>query len=226
MQVTNLNDAEPRPRQIAVGEFDGVHLGHRAVIGSSDTVLTFEPHPLRVVRPEAAPKLLTTLDPAAQQVARAALDGHRGAVVALDPRNGAVKVMASTPGYDPNALRTSAGARRLEAESKGSSPSKSFVNRATQFGYAPGSTFKIVTAAAAMQQSGVTEDTVLECPGSAQIGVRTIKNANFEKPPLPLHSALLRTHFWDIPVEDNAALILGAGAQRSAPSIDMWSDGG
>jgi hypothetical protein len=55
--------------------------------------------------------------------------------------------------------------------------------------YAPGSTFKIVTAAAAMQQSGVTADTVLECPGSAQIGTRTIKNAGFEKAPLPLHGA-------------------------------------
>ena len=62
MQVTALSDAVHRPRRIAVGEFDGVHLGHREVIAGSDTVLTFEPHPLRVVRPEAAPKLLTSLD--------------------------------------------------------------------------------------------------------------------------------------------------------------------
>jgi riboflavin kinase/FMN adenylyltransferase len=62
MRVTTLSDAEPRPRKLAVGEFDGVHLGHREVIAGSDTVLTFEPHPLRVVRPEAAPKLLTSLD--------------------------------------------------------------------------------------------------------------------------------------------------------------------
>jgi beta-lactamase class D len=55
--------------------------------------------------------------------------------------------------------------------------------------YAPGSTFKIVTATAAMAQSGVAADTVLECPGSAQIGQRTISNANFAKPPIPLHSA-------------------------------------
>ena len=48
------------PRRVAVGEFDGVHLGHREVIRGADTVLTFEPHPLAVVRPEAAPKLLTT----------------------------------------------------------------------------------------------------------------------------------------------------------------------
>jgi riboflavin kinase / FMN adenylyltransferase len=63
-----LQDAEQRPRRIAVGEFDGVHVGHREVIGGSDTVLTFEPHPLRVVRPEAAPKLLTSLDAKAELI--------------------------------------------------------------------------------------------------------------------------------------------------------------
>ena len=51
MRVTMLTEAAARPRRIAVGEFDGVHLGHREVIRGSDTVLTFEPHPLRVVRP-------------------------------------------------------------------------------------------------------------------------------------------------------------------------------
>jgi riboflavin kinase / FMN adenylyltransferase len=60
MRITELSDVEPRPRRVAVGEFDGVHLGHREVIRGSDTVLTFEPHPLQVVRPEAAPKLLTS----------------------------------------------------------------------------------------------------------------------------------------------------------------------
>ncbi|MDQ6820482.1 MAG: bifunctional riboflavin kinase/FAD synthetase [Actinomycetota bacterium] len=62
MRVTQLGDVERRPRKIAVGQFDGVHIGHREVIDASDTVLTFEPHPLRVVRPEAAPRLLTSLD--------------------------------------------------------------------------------------------------------------------------------------------------------------------
>jgi len=62
MEVTLLSDAKPRPRTLAVGEFDGVHLGHRAVIAGSDTVLTFEPHPLAVTHPEHAPKLLTSLE--------------------------------------------------------------------------------------------------------------------------------------------------------------------
>lgn len=68
MRITLLPDVEQRPRRVAVGEFDGVHLGHRAVIQGNDTVLTFEPHPLAVVRPEMAPKLLTTLERKAQLV--------------------------------------------------------------------------------------------------------------------------------------------------------------
>jgi riboflavin kinase / FMN adenylyltransferase len=61
VKVTPLEDVQRRPRRVAVGEFDGVHLGHREVIRGSDTVLTFEPHPLQVVKPEAAPRLLTDL---------------------------------------------------------------------------------------------------------------------------------------------------------------------
>ena len=56
--VTPLERAEPRERHVAIGTFDGVHLGHREVIDDADTVLTFEPHPVRVIHPEAAPKLI------------------------------------------------------------------------------------------------------------------------------------------------------------------------
>jgi riboflavin kinase/FMN adenylyltransferase len=69
MQITTLPEVQPRPRRVAVGEFDGVHLGHREVISGSDTVLTFEPHPLAVIRPEAAPRLLTSLEVKAELVA-------------------------------------------------------------------------------------------------------------------------------------------------------------
>lgn len=61
MKVTPLDQAAPRSdggRRVAIGTFDGVHLGHRAVIHGMDTVLTFDPHPLAVIRPDALPKLL------------------------------------------------------------------------------------------------------------------------------------------------------------------------
>src|SRR4051794_14621593 len=61
MDVTWLPDARPRARHVAVGEFDGVHIGHREVIDAADTVLTFEPHPRAVVAPDSAPPLLTSL---------------------------------------------------------------------------------------------------------------------------------------------------------------------
>ena len=54
---------------MAVGTFDGVHLGHREVIVGADSVLTFDPHPVSVVAPQHTPKLLTTLERKAELVA-------------------------------------------------------------------------------------------------------------------------------------------------------------
>jgi riboflavin kinase/FMN adenylyltransferase len=61
MRLTDLSDAVSRPRAVAVGTFDGVHVGHRDVIAGADTVLTFEPHPLAVIAPSRVPRLLTPL---------------------------------------------------------------------------------------------------------------------------------------------------------------------
>lgn len=58
IQVTSLPDAEPQPRHVAIGTFDGVHRGHQAVIDDADTVLTFDPHPLEILHPAALPKLI------------------------------------------------------------------------------------------------------------------------------------------------------------------------
>jgi riboflavin kinase / FMN adenylyltransferase len=65
-RVVRLPDAESRARRVAVGTFDGVHVGHREVIAGSDTVVTFEPHPVAILHPASTPRLLTTLERKAQ----------------------------------------------------------------------------------------------------------------------------------------------------------------
>jgi peptidoglycan glycosyltransferase len=106
-------------------------------------------------------KVITTLDPRAQQVAMSALGTHEGAVVALDPRSGGVTVMASSPSFDPNELRTLAGRAKIAREASTKPPTRSEVNRATQFGYAPGSTFKVVTATAAIDTGAFTPNSTV-----------------------------------------------------------------
>ena len=70
IEVTSLPDAQPRPRHVAIGTFDGVHRGHQAVIDGADTVLTFNPHPLEVLHPAALPKLIMPFE-----VKRDVIDG-------------------------------------------------------------------------------------------------------------------------------------------------------
>jgi len=107
-------------------------------------------------RPEKGDEVITTLDPAAQQAALAGLGAHQGAVVALVPSTGAVRVMASTPSYDPNSLRSAAATAKLKAD--GEAP---LLNRAVQYGYAPGSTFKVLTATAAIDTGRFTPSSTL-----------------------------------------------------------------
>jgi len=93
----------------------------------------------------------TTLDPKAQRVALQALAGRRGSVVALEPSTGRVRVMASEPGFNPN-LVTSKG---------GIGAAASTLNRATQGKYPPGSTFKVVTASAAIDSGKYTPNSFI-----------------------------------------------------------------
>jgi penicillin-binding protein A len=105
----------------------------------------------------------TTLDPKVQDAAIKGLAGRKGAVVALDPRTGAVRAMASTPGYDPGSVNLPGKFRALNADKN--SP---LFNRATQASYAPGSTFKVVTAIAALDSGRFT-------PGSQVSGKNGVK---------------------------------------------------
>jgi peptidoglycan glycosyltransferase len=116
--------------------------------------------------------LRTTLDPAAQRVAYQALNGRKGAVVALDPSTGAVKVMASYPQYDPNALRGPGTYSKLANDNA----NKPLVNRATQFGYAPGSTFKVVTATAAIDSGRFTPQSQVDGKNGVKISGVPLQN--------------------------------------------------
>jgi penicillin-binding protein A len=98
--------------------------------------------------------VLTTLEPSAQRVAIEQLAQRKGAVVAMDPKTGAVKVMASYPQYDPNKVPDIFG--RLNRD-----PDAPLLNRTTQGQYPPGSTFKVVTATAALDSGKFTPDSVL-----------------------------------------------------------------
>ncbi len=74
MKVTPFSEVEPRERTVAVGTFDGVHVGHREVIAGADTVLTFDPHPMSVTSPDRAPDLLTSPERKAELVESLGVD--------------------------------------------------------------------------------------------------------------------------------------------------------
>ncbi|HEX4036103.1 MAG TPA: penicillin-binding transpeptidase domain-containing protein [Solirubrobacteraceae bacterium] len=100
--------------------------------------------------------VVTTISPHAQQVAFQGLAGRDGAVVAMVPSTGAIKVFAASPTYDPNLVRTPAGRKALKA-----STDAALLDRAAQGQYAPGSTFKVVTDIAAIDTGKYTPTSVL-----------------------------------------------------------------
>jgi peptidoglycan glycosyltransferase len=113
--------------------------------------------------------IVSTLDPEAQRVALDALAGLRGSVVAIEPATGKVRVMAGFPPYDPN--RVPGDFAQLNTDQ--ASP---LLNRATQAGYAPGSTMKVVTATAALDSGEFTPDSVID--GSSPIEVEGVPLSN------------------------------------------------
>jgi peptidoglycan glycosyltransferase len=125
----------------------------------------------------------TTLDPGGQRAALSALQGRRGAVVAIEPQTGRVRVMASSPGFDPNELRD---ARDTSALSDGAA-----LNRTTLGQYPPGSTFKVVTAVAAIDSGEYTKDSQVDGSSPKTISGTRLNNFNNEQfGRIPLTTAL------------------------------------
>jgi peptidoglycan glycosyltransferase len=118
--------------------------------------------------------LVTSLDPRAQRIALQALGGRAGSVVAMEPKTGRVLVMVSVPQYDPNdVLCCFADLRRA--------PGSPILNRATQAGYPPGSTFKVVTATAAIDSGRFTPASMLDGHSPKVIGGVPLSNFGGEQ---------------------------------------------
>ncbi len=109
--------------------------------------------------------LVLTLDSTAQQAAIDGLGSNCGAAVAIEPATGRVLAMASSPGYDPNLVERHFGTIERRAQGANCAPPAPLVNRATDGLYTPGSTFKVVTAAAALDTGAYTPDSTFDDPG-------------------------------------------------------------
>lgn len=134
--------------------------------GGTLVVLTLAGKQLVTIKDQPAVQsrsIYTTMDRRLQQVAEATLGDERGAIVALDPNTGQILAMASRPTFDPNMFITGIDSGQWQVLA--SDASRPLVNRATQGTYPPGSVFKIVTMAAALEEGGFTPGSTFNCPG-------------------------------------------------------------
>jgi penicillin-binding protein A len=170
--------------------------------------------------------IVTNLDPVAQAIA---LEGLRergfGAVVAIEPHSGRVRVLASNPPYDPNRVPSELGklnANELEAP---------LLDRATQGQYPPGSTFKVVTAAAGLDSGAITPETTIDAPGTLDVQGQELHN-DFDEDfgPIALDTALTNSvNTWFAQLgeelgEDTLFEYMDRFGFNSTPAIDLPSD--
>ncbi|MEE8722583.1 MAG: FtsW/RodA/SpoVE family cell cycle protein [Eggerthellaceae bacterium] len=119
--------------------------------------------------------VVLTINSTIQQAAQDALSGFTGACIVIDPNTGAVLAMASSPTYDASDFETQL---QEAADGETTSDNSALLNRATQSLYAPGSTFKMVTLSAALENNIASESTVYEAPGTLDIGGGKVTNYN------------------------------------------------
>jgi peptidoglycan glycosyltransferase len=126
--------------------------------------------------------IVTTIDSRIQRTAKESLGNQVGAVVAMDPRTGAVLAMVTNPTYDPNVAVPSPGkdaqANQAQWDAYNADPSRPLFDRAINGLYPPGSSFKVVTGAAALDQGVVTADSPFDCAGKLVVNGYTIYDFN------------------------------------------------
>ncbi len=131
-------------------------------------------------RPIEGNDVITTLDLEGQRVAHEQLGSRCGAVVALDPRTGKVKVMASSPSYDPNLVEERFGEiSEITADCRLPAP---LVNRASAGLYVPGSTFKVITASAALESRKFKPESSFVDPGYCFVYGKRVNNFDTSRP--------------------------------------------
>jgi len=133
---------------------------------------------LKQVQPRQGSQLRLSLDLGVQEAAQQALEGGtgRGAFAVMDVTNGEMLALGSEPSFDPNIFTRPLSQRRLNALSS-EALGKPLFDRAIQGGYPTGSTFKLITATAALESGHITPETVLNDPGSLTVGGVTFENA-------------------------------------------------
>lgn len=162
--------------------------------------------------------VVTTLNPAMQQVAYDQLTskGYTGSVVAIEPSTGRILTMVSTPSYDPNLLASHDGAETTKAwDELNADPSDPLVNRAISQTYPPGSTFKVLTTAAALGNGATPDDQLTAAPQITLPGTSTtLENYNGStcgpNPTASLRDAFARscnTAFVELGIKDGADAI-------------------
>jgi penicillin-binding protein A len=134
--------------------------------------------------------VVTTLDLGAQAVAAEQLGQNCGAVVALDPRTGKVLVMAASPSFDPNRVENDFDS--ISSITANCTPAAPLINRASAGLYVPGSTFKVITASAALESKKYTPESTFVDPGYCTVYGKRVNNFDTSRPfgTVSLHDAL------------------------------------
>lgn len=130
-------------------------------------------HVLNTVDAQPGHNVTLTIDQGLQETAEELLEGKSGAAVAVDPNNGDILAMASSPTYDPNWFVV--GMSPEQWESIITNPFRPLENKATQAEYPPASTYKIVTALAGLQEGIIDARTTIFCPGFYKYGNRVYR---------------------------------------------------